>query len=77
MEYLITQSPLLPFSPSSILFISVSPLLPFSQSPLLPFFILLRILLYLSEFFNHSNNNNYLIQWGNGFLNIKVLICRR
>jgi hypothetical protein len=29
------------------------------------------------NFFSNSKNNNYLIQWGNGFLNIKVLIYRR
>jgi hypothetical protein len=29
------------------------------------------------NFWNIFNNNNYLIQWGNGFLNIKVLIFRR
>jgi hypothetical protein len=53
-----------------ILRFSPSPILPFPPSYYYGFYYL------CPNFLNNSKNNNYLIQWGNGFLNIKVLISR-
>ena len=51
--------------------ISHPPPIPPSCSEYYAFYYLCAI------FYNNSDNNNQLIQWGKGFLNIKVLICRR
>lgn len=33
--------------------------------------------IFVRNFFKHNIKNNYLIQWGKGFLNIKVLIFHK
>jgi len=37
----------------------------------------MRFYYLCANFFSNNKINNWLIQWGKGFLNIKVLIFRR